>query len=166
MLLPEVEEFYFDGNKKHQALKVLEEASELVEAVKSGDKEHAQEELMDTIQACANLIARQEWTKQELEEAYVHVHESNENKGRYDIPFSFDGYDEDDDTIYAIEDTEIDSFHTGGYEPYTVTICAFHSEEDAESYLIDLGYHESSVGEWTIGADSGSYRTIVPVRLR
>lgn len=71
-----------DVNEKTQALKVLEEASELVESIKS-NPDNAIYELMDTIQALTNLAYLKGWTEDDLYAAYKNVYISNVNRGRY-----------------------------------------------------------------------------------
>lgn len=72
----------FPGVKptKEQALKVLEEAAEVVEALKRG--EDANEEIADTIQACCNLAASLGVT--DLTPHLARCEERNRERGRYD----------------------------------------------------------------------------------
>lgn len=65
---------------KEQALKVLEEAAEVVEAFKSG--EDVNDEIADTIQACCNLAAALGVT--DLTPYLARCEERNRRRGRYD----------------------------------------------------------------------------------
>lgn len=82
--LPQVEVFFLIGTTiKDQAIKVLEESSELLEATKGEDEAHTIYEAMDVYQALCNYIARKGWTTEQLDDAYKQVHESNKKRGRY-----------------------------------------------------------------------------------
>lgn len=81
--LPGVYTFVIEKDGKAQALKVLEEASELVEAVKSGDDEAALYEAMDVYQALGNLIEQRKWTDDQVDVAYKKVVACNKLRGRY-----------------------------------------------------------------------------------
>ena len=65
------------------ALKVLEEAAELVEAVKDKSDEEALEEFCDTLQALGNLASFRGWTDSDIQGAYGKVVEKNFGRGRY-----------------------------------------------------------------------------------
>lgn len=85
MKLPDAEPFVTPGwSLKQQALKVLEESAELVEAVKSDDEEHAIYEAMDVYQALCNLIAAEGWSSCDVDRGYAEVHMRNTSRGRYD----------------------------------------------------------------------------------
>lgn len=81
---PEVETFDV-GTIKDKGKKVLEEASELLEAVKEKGKDAATYEYMDVVQALANLATAAGWTFDDLEAAYAKVHASNVKRGRYQV---------------------------------------------------------------------------------
>ena len=81
--LPCVYTFVIEENDKAQALKVLEEASELVEAVKAGDDEAALYEAMDVYQALGNLIEQRKWTDDQVARSYKKVVACNKLRGRY-----------------------------------------------------------------------------------
>ena len=72
-----------DEVKKQQALKVLEEASELVEAVKDKDEDDVLWEFSDVLQALGNLVAIYGWTQGVTFRSYYHVRKSNHVRGRY-----------------------------------------------------------------------------------
>lgn len=80
---PKVSTFVIEPSAKAQAIKVLEEAAELVEAVKDGDADHARYEAMDVLQALGNLAAQQGWTPKEMDTAYGTVMNNNRERGRY-----------------------------------------------------------------------------------
>ena len=86
IILPPIKTFTIEDNEKCQALKVLEEASEVVEAVKNPDKDLSElvEEVMDTIQACCNLLELYCVTDSEIEISYRDVVDKNTKRGRYD----------------------------------------------------------------------------------
>ena len=77
---------------KLQAVKVLEEAAEVVEAYKAYAKHDADatlrdmvlEESMDTLQALTNLLASIGATPDELKTAYGRVEARNRERGRYE----------------------------------------------------------------------------------
>lgn len=81
--LPAVQTFVIEDDSKHQALKVLEEASELVEAIKSGDDEAALYEAMDVYQALGNLIEQRKWADDQIDLSYKKVVACNKLRGRY-----------------------------------------------------------------------------------
>lgn len=83
--LPAVYTFVLENDEKAQGLKVLEEASELSEAVKSGDEEAARYEAMDVLQALGNLIERMGWSDEQMREAYNKVKARNKIRGRYKV---------------------------------------------------------------------------------
>ena len=78
--------------RKLQAVKVLEEAAEVVEAFKAYAKHDADatlremvlEESMDTLQALTNLLASIGATPEELKTAYGKVEARNRERGRYE----------------------------------------------------------------------------------
>lgn len=86
IVLPPIKTFAIEENAKDQALKVLEEAAEVVEAVKNPDKDLSEkvEEVMDTIQACCNLLEKLEVTDLEIRISYQDVVDKNTKRGRYD----------------------------------------------------------------------------------
>lgn len=73
-----------DKTKKAQALKVLEEASELVEAVKDKDEDDVLWEFCDVLQALGNLAAVYGWKDNEIFKSYLDVRRSNVSRGRYE----------------------------------------------------------------------------------
>lgn len=79
--LPQVHAFKTGTDAEGQALKVLEEAAELLEAVKQ-HPESAIEEAMDVLQALGNLCAMERWGYQDMAEAYWGVRAKNEARGR------------------------------------------------------------------------------------
>lgn len=81
--LPAVHTFVIENDEKSQALKVLEEAAELTEAIKGGDHEAALEEAMDVHQALGNLIELMGWTDAQISSAYARVKVRNRQRGRY-----------------------------------------------------------------------------------
>lgn len=84
--LPRIKPFPYQKDKsdKQIALKVLEEAAELVEAVKDGDKDHVLEEYMDTLQALGNLAFEFDFSERDFRIAYDAVYNKNLDRGRYD----------------------------------------------------------------------------------
>lgn len=81
--MPVIDVFDTGEEPKGQAMKVMEEAAELVEAVKEGDEEHMRYEAMDVLQALANFCAGLGWSFNELLQAYGQVHKANVERGRY-----------------------------------------------------------------------------------
>ena len=82
--LPPIETFD-DGELKEPkklALKTLEESAELVEAVKSDDREHIIEELGDVIQTVCNLIAYFGITDDEIDMMMRDTFQKNVDRGR------------------------------------------------------------------------------------
>lgn len=82
--LPPIETFD-DGELKEPkklALKTLEESAELVEAVKSDDREHIIEELGDVIQTVCNLIAYSGITDDEIDMMMRDTFQKNVDRGR------------------------------------------------------------------------------------
>lgn len=82
--LPPIETFD-DGELKEPkklALKTLEESAELVEAVKSDDREHIIEELGDVIQTVCNLIAYSGITDDEIDTMMRDTFQKNVDRGR------------------------------------------------------------------------------------
>lgn len=84
MRLPETRDFYVGTYPKEQALKVLEESAEFVEAVKSGTLNEALEEMCDILQAIGNFCAVLKINFEELSEAYEGVVAKNTRRGRYE----------------------------------------------------------------------------------
>ena len=86
--LPKIDTFQSTDDSKEQALKVLEEASELVEAIKLPDDEaanaHALFEFADVLQALGNLAALRGWSKWQIAMAYLDVKRGNIERGRYE----------------------------------------------------------------------------------
>lgn len=82
---PEIIPFQMpNSTPKQYALKVLEEAAELVEAVKYEDGFCMCYEFCDVLQALENLAENIGWADEDLEDAYSHVYQSNKDKGRYE----------------------------------------------------------------------------------
>lgn len=82
---PAVYPFLTDFRPKEQALKVLEEAAELIEAVKDPkNQDHAIYEFCDVLQALGNLAKCEYWGHAEIESAYERVYENNVRRGRYE----------------------------------------------------------------------------------
>lgn len=84
MHFPTTIDFVIESDSKRQALKVLEESAELVEAIKEDSEKHALEEAMDVLQALANLCATMGWSDGNLVGAYVDVFMRNKARGRYE----------------------------------------------------------------------------------
>lgn len=83
-IVPFSNEINFDEHvRKAQALKVLEEASELVEAVKTKASEHRLYEFCDVLQALGNLAAVMGWSDLAIATTYDYVKEVNTERGRY-----------------------------------------------------------------------------------
>lgn len=84
------------GDSKTQALKVLEESSELVEATKKASTSvfipfidgfqrfNMCCEVIDVFQALGNFIECMKITEEELQDAYDAVFENNKERGRFD----------------------------------------------------------------------------------
>lgn len=87
MRFPEVYTFVIEASPKQQALKVLEEAGEVVDAVKHGNRREIQDEIMDVVQALANLCERLDYDEFDLGVAYRRVFERNKERGRYERCF-------------------------------------------------------------------------------
>lgn len=98
MKFPKVKTFHIEKDPKKQALKVLEEGSEVVEAVKfleecieagCGDLSYARkrvrEEACDVLVALANLLDLYDVDKEELKETMEAVEYSNMMRGRYEV---------------------------------------------------------------------------------
>lgn len=86
---PKVIPFTFEPSlspaiRKKQALKVLEEASELVEAIKDGSRSHALYEFADVLQALGNLASVMDFGELSLAMAYEDVKQHNIERGRYE----------------------------------------------------------------------------------
>lgn len=81
--LPYIHVFETDCTLKEQALKIVEEAAEVVDAVKSGNEDAIAYEIMDVIQAAANLIALKQYSPLDLFEAYKKVLDTNRERDRY-----------------------------------------------------------------------------------
>lgn len=85
MRFPETYDFTMESNRKAQALKVLEEAAELVEADKQDLCTFATlEEAMDVLQALANYLELKGYSPDDLQEAYDRVFLKNWGRGYYD----------------------------------------------------------------------------------
>ena len=83
---PAIDPFVLGSSHKEQALKVLEEAAELAEAVKDPDNyDLALYEFCDVLQALGNLAELEGWSYEEIEKAYRHVYEGNVRRGRYEV---------------------------------------------------------------------------------
>lgn len=85
--LPPIETFD-DGELKEPkklALKTLEEAAELVEAVKSEDREHITEELGDVLQTVCNLIAYVGLSDDEIDMMMRDTFQKNVDRGRIQV---------------------------------------------------------------------------------
>lgn len=83
MHFPPMDVWQTNMTEPDQALKVLEEAAELVEAVKNGTVQDQQMEAMDVIQAVANLCYISDWTMLDMNAAYCKVRNGNKARGRY-----------------------------------------------------------------------------------
>lgn len=83
MYLPPIKTFTVENDMKGQAVKVLEEASELLEATKTRSRDEALLEAVDVIQATANWIAKRGYSNVEVADAFQKVTRSNEERGRY-----------------------------------------------------------------------------------
>lgn len=70
---------------KKLALKTLEESAELVEAVKSGDREHILEELGDVVQTVCNLIAYSDISDDEIDQMMQDTLQKNIDRGRITV---------------------------------------------------------------------------------
>ena len=84
IVLPVVEPFPNKPTPKEQALKILEEAAEIVEAVKGSWNDEALDEFADTLQAMGNLAYVMGWTGSDIQRAYDRIHKSNVKRGRYE----------------------------------------------------------------------------------
>ena len=83
---PMIDPFVMSLEPKQQALKVLEEASELVEAVKTCDpNQEPLYEFADVLQALGNLAALMGWDKWKIAMAYQNVKQNNIERGRYEV---------------------------------------------------------------------------------
>lgn len=83
MIFPPTFDFLLTNDPKTQALKVLEEAAELSDAVKHGCEEYQLEEAMDVLQALANLCRAKGWSYSRILRAYQNVERKNRSRGRY-----------------------------------------------------------------------------------
>lgn len=83
MRFPETYDFKIETTPKAQALKVLEEASELVEATKTGTFESIAEEAADVLQALANYCECIGIKPEDFRRAYKAVILKNGERGRY-----------------------------------------------------------------------------------
>lgn len=81
MRFPEVYTWDTGCTPKQQAIKALEEVSEVVEAVKAGSKVLSLEEIMDVVQALGNLCAMQGYSTDDLMKAYGRVLKKNVLRG-------------------------------------------------------------------------------------
>lgn len=102
MKFPETKDFDLGYTPKAQALKVLEEAAEFVEAVKwylkavdieeetNGvwsaelSEEEARHEFCDVLQAMGNFAQLMGWEPEQIGESYSWVVKGNEARGRYE----------------------------------------------------------------------------------
>lgn len=91
MVFPETFGFTKEENCKQQALKVLEEAAELVEAEKRG--EDMLEEAMDVYQALSNYC-EQHFDLETLQKGYDEVFIKNWRRGYYECNYGGTLYDE------------------------------------------------------------------------
>lgn len=83
-IVPFSSEINYDEHiRKAQALKVLEEASELVEAVKEKTSSYGLYELCDVLQALGNLAAVMGWSDRAISKSYDDVKRANTERGRY-----------------------------------------------------------------------------------
>lgn len=85
--LPPIETFD-DGELKEPkklALKTLEESAELVEAVKSEDREHITEEIGDVLQTVCNLIAYVGLSDDEIDMMMRDTFQKNVDRGRIHV---------------------------------------------------------------------------------
>ena len=80
---PPIYPFPTRGDLKTQALKVLEEAAELVEAVKDKPAAEALYEFCDVLQALGNLAETLTWNNRLISLRYLDVMEHNIERGRY-----------------------------------------------------------------------------------
>lgn len=83
MIFPATRDFVIEDSSKYQAIKVLEESAELVEAIKEKPDDDQLEEAMDVLQALANLCRVKRWSYSQLLRAYQDVERKNINRGRY-----------------------------------------------------------------------------------
>lgn len=82
MIFPTTSDFII-ADAKSQALKILDEAGELNEAIKHHSEADQLEEAMDLYQALANLCRIKRWSHSQLLEAYQQVEKKNRARGRY-----------------------------------------------------------------------------------
>lgn len=84
MKFPDTFDFIKERNSSEQALKVLDEASELRQAAKENPSgEHALEEAMDVLQALANYLTGC-FDGEDVAKAYEQVFVKNFERGYYD----------------------------------------------------------------------------------
>lgn len=83
MKFPITNDFSIETDYKTQALKVLEESAELLEAVSHESESHQLEEAMDVLQALANLCRAKGWSYSQLLASYQIVELKNRSRGRY-----------------------------------------------------------------------------------
>lgn len=81
--LPPIHTFDVETDLKGQAVKVLEEAAELLEATKTRSRDEALLEAVDVIQATVNWIAKRGYSNVEVAEAFRKVYKGNVDRGRY-----------------------------------------------------------------------------------
>lgn len=84
MQFPETYDFTRETTTKAQALKVLEEAAELVEADKNGYDCDIVEEALDVLQALANYLQTRGYNANDLETFYETVFIKNWQRNYYD----------------------------------------------------------------------------------
>lgn len=82
MQFPTMTTFNWTHDPKTQALKVMEEGAEIVDAVKSGSFEDVCEEIADSLQATANLCVLMGITKADLDNAYYRVRMKNYERAK------------------------------------------------------------------------------------
>lgn len=70
-------------NRVPQSIKVLEEAAELMNAVKHEPEDNQIYEFCDVLQALVNFADVCGWTEEEISIAYQRVFENNVKRGRY-----------------------------------------------------------------------------------
>lgn len=93
MKFPVTYDFEKEDSAKAQALKVLEEAAEFVEAVKfDPNSDSTAEEAMDLYQALANYL-NTAFYEQEIQAAYDAVFTKNWERGYYDCNYGGTMYD-------------------------------------------------------------------------
>lgn len=82
--LPPIKTFPFENDMEGQAIKVLEEAAELLEATKTKSRGESLLEAVDVIQATANWMDKMGFSTAEIADAFQKVTRSNIERGRYE----------------------------------------------------------------------------------